>query len=124
MDLGFTLLDGITKARPDRNLARRTNPRVLLARFGDGYEQRMADGINSLDQSFTATFMNRPGAEIDAIVDFFDANLAVTSFEFTIPDSASVIDTRTIKVVCDSWDLVYTNHVVSGCTAAFRRVYE
>lgn len=124
MELGFLLLDGITRVRPDRSLTKRTNPRVLLARFGDGYEQRMPDGINSLDQSFSVTFINRPIEEVDAIVEFFEAMLGVTSFEFTIPDTRAELKATTIKVVCDSWDYVYTNHSITGCSANFRRVYE
>lgn len=124
MDIGFLLSDGITRVRPDNNLTKRVAPRVLLARFGDGYEQRTPDGINSLQESFQAVFVNRTPAEADAIVYFFEDRLGVEAFDFTIPDSRSYLGLKTIRVVCESWDYVYTNHIASGCVATFRRVYE
>ena len=33
----------------DRGLSRSVNQRVLVAKFGDGYEQRVGDGINTKD---------------------------------------------------------------------------
>ena len=124
MALGFLLADGITLIRPDNNLARRTAPRVLRAKFGDGYEQRMPDGINSLEMTYDVSFANRPPSEIDELVYFFDSMLGVTAFDFTIPDTKSDILETTIKVVCDTYDIVYTNKIASGCVASFRRVYE
>jgi len=124
MAIGFLLSDGVTVAKPDKNLVRRTQPRVLRAKFGDGYEQRMPDGINSLEQNYDITFVNRSPAEIDNIVKFFEAKLGVTSFEFTFPDTAAEIGETTITVVCETWDLVYTNQIAYGCSANFRRVYE
>ena len=35
---------------PDRNLKHTTKPRVLKAKYGDGYEQRAGDGINILEE--------------------------------------------------------------------------
>lgn len=124
MAIGFTLSDGITQVGPDRGLTRRTQPKVLLADFGDGYEQRMPDGINSLKEFYTPVFINREQEEIDLIIEFFDAMLGVTAFDFTVPDSRNEIGEKTIKVVCDSYDTIFTNHKISGCTASFRRVYE
>ena len=124
MDIGFVLSDGITRVRPDNSLTKRVAPRVLLARFGDGYEQRMPDGVNSLQESFQAVFSNRPPEEIDAIVNFFEDNLGVQAFEFIIPDTRSRLKVKPIQVVCESWDYIYTHHIASGCIATFRRVYE
>lgn len=124
MSIGFLLSDGLTNVVPDKNLTRRTAPRVLRAEFGDGYEQRMADGINSIRQSYDIAFVNRPPSEIDEIMNFFDEMAGVTAFNFTIPDTRSEIGETTISVVCESYDLVYTNSIASGCAANFRRVYE
>jgi len=109
--------------RPDKNLSRSTSPRVLRASFGDGYEQRLADGINTLAESYSVSFNNRTKEEIDDIVAFFDAKKAVTAFEFTIPDSNNA-GQSIIKVVCDSYNLNYTVGDFYGCSATFRRVYE
>ena len=124
MAIGFLLSDGITQVVPDRNLSRQTQPKVLRAEFGDGYEQRIKDGINSLRQNYTVSFVNRPPEEIDEIINFFDELAGATAFKFTIPDKRSEIGETTITVVCESYDLIYTNDIASGCAAQFRRVYE
>ena len=56
--------------QPDKGLTRSNTPRVLLANFGDGYEQRLADGINVLNQDMNISFSTRPKAEIDDLVAF------------------------------------------------------
>ena len=59
-------------------------PRMNTASFGDGYVQRVADGINHKPREWALTFV-RPKAEIDAIESFLDAN-ADTAFDWTDPD--------------------------------------
>ena len=57
MAFGITQSDGsnITgfsgAVQPDKGLGRQTTMRVHLASFGDGYEQRIADGINIEDSN-------------------------------------------------------------------------
>jgi phage-related protein len=123
MALGFLLLDGSTVINPDRNLARETKPRVLYARFGDGYEQRMANGINNLDETYNITFVTRPKAEIDDIAALFDSKKAVTAFNFTIPDSNAGGE-KVIKVVCEDYTIEYNFYDYYSISARFRRVYE
>ncbi len=124
MSLGFLILDGTTYVRPDRQLRRATKPRVLLASFGDGYEQRASDGINSLSEEYTISFVNRTKTEVDDIVAFFDAKKGVTSFNFTIPDTNSGGNEKTIKVVAYEYQQSYTFDDYYAATATFRRVYE
>jgi phage-related protein len=110
---------------PDKGLARGTAPTVHKVQFGDGYELRVAEGINSIKQQYSISFNNREKAEIDDIVAFLDYKKGVTSFNFTIPDSrATSNDETTIKVVSEQYSLAYTNDIGYGCTATFRRVYE
>lgn len=108
---------------PDRNTTKNTKPRVLRASFGDGYEQRIVDGINNLQQTFSVAFNNRTKDEIDDIIAFFDSKNGVTSFDYTYPDSNNTGET-TVKVVCEDYNLNYINSNFYGCTATFRRVYE
>lgn len=60
-------------------------PRVRVARFGDGYEQRTGDGINNSPKSWSLTF-TRPTAEADAILDFLVARNGSEAFDWTDPD--------------------------------------
>ena len=123
MAIGFLLLDGVTVARPDKNLNRTSAPRVLKATFGDGYEQRIADGINNIQEEYSIAFNNRTKEEIDDITAFLASKNGVTSFDFTIPDSNNSGES-TVKVVCEQYNQNYTYGDFYGCTAMFRRVYE
>jgi phage-related protein len=119
MAIGFS--DGVAQRVPDRSMARRTMPKVLLANFGDGYEQRIPSGINSLGEEYTVTFKTRPKLDIDNMTAFFDTQKGTTNFSFTIPNSAGE---KTIKVVCSDYSLSFEYDNFYTIEATFRRVYE
>ena len=121
MAIGF-LVGGVS-IRPDKSLKRSSKPKVHLATFGDGYEQRLADGINSVKEDYSVSFNTRTKSEIDDIVAYFESLKGVTAFNFTIPDSNNSGET-TIKVVCDTFDISYDYDNFYSCSAKFRRVYE
>tara|TARA_B110000259_G_scaffold149058_1_gene168209 strand:- start:184 stop:552 length:369 start_codon:yes stop_codon:yes gene_type:complete len=122
MALGFTV--GATNISPDKQLNRSTAPKVKLATFGDGYEQRLRNGINSLSETYSLSFNNRSKNDIDDIVAFFDTQHGVVPFNFTIPDSNGTGSETTIKVVCDTYTQKYDYDNFYSATATFRRVYE
>ena len=121
MALGFTV--GSLQVLPDKGLSRQSTPRVLKVQFGDGYEQRIAEGLNSSQENYQISYSNRPKAEIDDIAAFMDDKKGVTSFNYVIPDTNNGGET-TIKVVCDQYNLVYVSDSSYTFTATFRRVYE
>ena len=122
MAIGFTDLT-TTVRKPDKSMTRSTKPRVHIATFGDGYEQRLADGINTLEETFNISFNTRTKEEIDDIVAFFENKAGVTAFTYTIPDSNNSGETA-IKVVCSTWNKVWNYGDYYSATATFRRVYE
>jgi phage-related protein len=124
MAIGFFLLNGTTNVCPDRGLNRTSTPRIHTAKFGDGYEQRIRNGINALEETFSIAFINRPPEEIDDIIALFETRGGVVPFNLTVPNTNKAGGEETIKVVCDNWSKVYTYTIASGCTANFRRVYE
>ncbi len=123
MAIGFTDLTSTVRV-PDKGMTRSADPVRHVIQFGDGYQQRMAEGINPLKETYSVAFSNRSRAEIDDITAFFENKKAVTAFNFTIPDTNSGGNERTIKVVCSKWSTSYTNGVGSSLTATFDRVYE
>ena len=131
MTIGFTIpitepyVDAATNITPDKGMSRSSKPRVRVAKFGDGYEQRIVDGINHLEESYSVNFGNRTRVTIDDIMAFFDSRKGA-SFDFTIPDNTTTEGAeKTIRVVCEGYGLNYDNHPVSySCNATFRRVYE
>lgn len=126
MALGFTTTAsyGSRQVLPDRGLARSSTPRVLVARFGDGYEQRLADGINNINETFQVTFNNRTKEEIDDITGYFASLNGVTAFTYTIPDDNAGGGERAIKVICETYNQNYSYGDFYSASATFRRVYE
>ena len=133
MALGFTTSApyGDRQISSDRGIQRQSTPRVLVARFGDGYEQRIADGINSVDEVFSVTFNNRSAAEVDDITGYFASLKGATSFTYTIPDSTQTSNVapdtageRRLKVVCQSYSQSYHHDGFYSVSATFKRVYE
>lgn len=97
MALGF-IVTGVTtrKIIPDKTLTKNSTPRLRIQRFGDGYEQRVVDGINNINQTYSSSFTNREKEEADDIIAFFDTQGAVTAFDFVIPDSNSTSTTTSV----------------------------
>ena len=57
MALGFDVGGSLGVVNPDRGFSRKNEAIVFKAEFGDGYEQRIANGINNLKQSFDLKFL-------------------------------------------------------------------
>lgn len=58
--------------------------RTKSAKFGDGYEQRVKDGINNKSQSWPLTFVGKE-AMIKEIADFLDEHAGADPFYWTPP---------------------------------------
>ena len=67
---------------PDYGASTKKAPRVRVAAFGDGYQQRVGDGINPIARSMSVQF-NRTVAEIGAIDDFLSELRGTASFAWT-----------------------------------------
>jgi len=105
----------------DKGFSRGSAPKVHTITFGDGYEQRIADGINNLVQTMNVTFNTRPKAEIDDLVAFFESLGGVSKFRMTIDDTNGA---ETIKVVCRQWNQTWNYDDFYSLSATFDRVYE
>tara|TARA_R100001440_G_scaffold23628_4_gene38509 strand:- start:3291 stop:3671 length:381 start_codon:yes stop_codon:yes gene_type:complete len=125
MTIGF-IYTGSTYATPDKQLTKKVQPRVLTARFGDGYEQRIADGINVLNETYTLTFKTRPKADIDDIVAFLDTKQNVTKFTLTLPDTNNTTRSgeRDVKVVSTDYSVNYEYDDFYTLNLSLRRVFE
>jgi phage-related protein len=113
------------EAVADRGLSRQSKHRVLTAKFGDGYEQRVLDGINTKDDMFSISFNNRASEDINLIAGFLD-NKAGKNFDFVITDtfSSGNLSTSTLKVVCDGYNISYGHSEHHSLNCQLRRVYE
>ena len=107
---------------PDKTLSINNNPKILQAKFGDGYEQRARIGINSLNTTYSVTFSNRSIEDAYELCYFFDEVLGVTSFKFTLPQPTDD-GYNTVDVVCDTYSKTLDYNNYNTVTATFRRVY-
>tara|TARA_B100000886_G_C20261706_1_gene423198 strand:- start:224 stop:607 length:384 start_codon:yes stop_codon:yes gene_type:complete len=109
---------------PDKGLSKSNEPVVFVAEFGDGYQQRIANGINNLKQEFSVSFATREKAEIDDIVGFFESTNGVTAFDFTFADTNASGNEETVKVYVTQFSQNWDYDDYYTLSATFRRVYE
>jgi phage-related protein len=109
---GGTLTDFVV----DRGVKRSPKFKLLKQSFGDGYEQRLRDGINSKREDYSVSFKNRTPEEIYAIADFLDA-IVPENFDF-------FIDNETTSVYCEEYDITHDQTNSYSLTTTFKRVYE
>lgn len=118
------------EVKADRGLNRQVKYSLLTAKFGDGYEQRALDGINTKQESISISFNNRDYKEANLIAAFFDLkqglnfDLKVTNTLFDPENTTSDGTPETIRVVCDNYNLVYVHDTAVSIQATLRRVYE
>jgi phage-related protein len=124
MAIGFNVGGSLGTVAPDKGFTRNNTPRVHVQKFGDGYEQRLANGINNLEQDFSVQFATRPKDEIDDIVAFFESKKGATAFDFNFADTNESGNEETVKIVCESWDQTWDYDDFYSLSAKFRRIYE
>lgn len=93
-------------------------PRVLESKFGDGYQQRVGDGINIRPRKWSLTFNSRTDAELAPIVAFLRARNGIEAFDWTDPEGVAG------KFVCKSWTPTKVRYGVNNLTAEFNEVFE
>lgn len=103
---------------PDFGADLNEKPRVLTAQFGDGYEQRVGDGINTRPRTWRLSFNTRTDAEIAPILAFLRARNGVEAFDWTDPDGVAG------KFVCREWQRTPVKFGVNNLSATFVEVFE
>lgn len=101
---------------PAPGAAQSVEPKVRATPFGDGYSQRVGDGINTLRRMWSLRF-TRETADIDDIEDFLRGEGGVTSFDWTPPSGAAG------KWVCSAWSRMVNEAGVEEVHATFKEVF-
>jgi phage-related protein len=104
---------------PEFGATRPSKPRVNNIKFGDGYEQRIAYGINVNPGRWELTFANRDQAEAFAIDAFFTARGGVDFFEWTPPGESAEK-----KWKCQDWTLTPVKGNYYTIAAIFEEVFD
>ena len=123
MAIGF-IYTGSEYATPDKTMTKSSRPRVLVSKFGDGYEQRAPDGINNIEEVFSLQFRTRENDFVDDVVAFLDSKGGHTKFAFRFPDSNEIGGEKEIKVICDDYSTTYEYDNFYTLSVNLRRVYE
>lgn len=92
-----------------------TRARVLKAQFGDGYVQRVADGINNYPRTWSLTF-SKTQSDIETILTFLETEGGVTSFDWTPPRGSAG------KWICEEWN-TSVNDGYDQLTVQFTEVF-
>lgn len=100
----------------DRGISRQAEHNTFVAKFGDGYEQRVRRGINSKQENISVNFNNRDANDIIILAAFLD-NKVGANFDI-------VLSGETIKVATEEYSIAYLQDGIHSLATTFRRVYE
>ena len=108
---------------PDYGLEKETTAAVSEVKFGDGYTQRIRRGINTVSQTWTVTFGNRPSAVVDAMEAFLKQHAGALYFLW--PDHNDPEDPmKYIKVTCEKWRRQFTAPYHDTLTMTLVQVFD
>ena len=93
-------------------------PNVRKVSFGDGYEQRLAFGINTQPEIWSLEFRGKSTAEAAAIDNFLRARGAVQSFDWTTPSGIAG------KFLCEEWSRTVEEPNLENIRVTFRQVFD
>lgn len=94
--------------------------RVLKSEFGDGYTQRVADGLNAIEHVWSVNWEGLTDSEADTLDNFLGARGGWEAFEWAPPRGAGTA----VKWVCEEWERRPRHAGHADITATFRRVYD
>jgi phage-related protein len=103
---------------PEKGFERQVKATVRVTQFGDGYEQRQAQGINAIKEQVPMTFSWRSVADIRDMEAFLIALGGVGSFTWTAPDGI------TRKYTCREWTVSENTGVYASLSATWIQVFE
>lgn len=111
---------------PSLGFQKASKPRVLVAQFGEGYQQRMSDGLNTQNTQWSLQFINKPKAMAEAIELFLatagtgDVTEGGKAYFYWNPPG----ENATYRVICQDWSIEYTSSFSATVSATFIRVFE
>jgi len=104
---------------PTTGASRQVQARVLKAEFGDGYSQRVGDGINTIRYVYAVSWENISRTDANLIDTFFRARGGHQSFYWTAPGEASPR-----LWVCETWQRTHSTATLDSISATFTEVFD
>lgn len=100
--------------RPAPGATLKCKPTVEVAKYGDGYEQRVGTSINSMPRAWSLKFTNR----VSEVVAFLETHKGEVSFNWTDPLGVSGV------YVCREWSITHVGAEVFELSCDFEQVFE
>lgn len=124
---GYISLNGVLYPnfwwKPSYNAKINNKPRLKINQFGNGYQQRIPDGLNSSLIEFSLIFENRNEKETVSILHFLQQRNGQESFIYNLPTiyskSTSSLNTR---FICLEWSPNYISYNNYSIEAIFSEV--
>ncbi|WP_374537183.1 phage tail protein [Chitinimonas taiwanensis] len=99
---------------PDYGWSDSMQPRVRAMRFGDGYQQLIPDGLNTLLAEVSVPFTNRTDAQRDQLLALFTSLGGAKPFLFTLPGKVQK------AYICTRWTESRAGHNANNVQATFQ----
>lgn len=100
---------------PNYGMSKSTQPRVNVAKFGDGYEQRTPNGINTMLSKYDLKF-ELSDAELSTVITFLESKGGATAFTWVPPGESQIL------VVCREWSVSYEGYGYNLLNTTFEEV--
>lgn len=102
----------------DFGASKKLQPKVISVSFGDGYEQRVRNGLNTNPQTWDLSFSNRTDTEAEAIDAFLTARGGAESFDWTPYNESAG------KYICREWSKSIDGFNRNTIQATFVQIFE
>ena len=107
-----------TKYQPEYSASQPIKPKVLRVSFGDGYEQRVPDGINNIKRSWTLSYQQET-PDADIIEAFLKSTKGADSFTWTPPRGS----TGSWIISSEGWTREVANFGYEKINVTFEEVF-
>jgi len=124
---GYILINGNLTPnffwKPSYNIEAISKPRVKINQFGNGYQQRISDGININLIEFNIIFENRSELETVSILHFLQQMSTKQSFIYNMPTIYSKSNSNlTTMFICPEWNASFVSYNNYSIKANFTEV--
>ncbi|UCV26804.1 phage tail protein [Ferribacterium limneticum] len=103
---------------PDHGAEEDISTSVLSAKFGDGYEQRAEDGINSVRSRWNLVFSKRTLADVNAMSAFLRLKKGAEPFDWAPPGETAR------KFKCVGWRRVLSTDTDCSLSCTLEEVFD
>jgi phage-related protein len=104
---------------PAKSFSKTTKTNSHQIKFGEGYSQRVSEGINNIASSWELSFINVSLTTSANIESFLTARNGTEAFLFNPPG-----ELITYLVICTEWSTEYTSHISRTIKCNFEQVFD